>query len=214
MRKTLALGIALFCGFIAKAQENPAYQVYAGYDYARFNPSSNGYVPSLNANGGGGQFIFNLKQFNWLSGVGDITVLHKGTLNGNNYDTTVTTFTGGPRFSWHNSTRFVPFGEVLLGGYYAATSTRVALSSDTTLPPGINAHEVSSRISASKTGFGMYVGGGLDIKMNKYISLRPVEADYFLGRIPDPWGANPNQQQNTNNFRYSGGVVFNLGGSR
>jgi len=51
----------------------------------------------------------------------------------------------------------------------------------------------------------MTAGGGIDLKVSKHFSIRPVQAEYFLTRIPD--GLNNRQ----NNFRYSAGVVFRFG---
>jgi hypothetical protein len=53
--------------------------------------------------------------------------------------------------------------------------------------------------------FAMTAGGGIDLKVSKHFSIRPVQAEYFLTRIPD--GLNNRQ----NNFRYSAGVVFRFG---
>ena len=63
MRKVFAVGVVFVSAFAARAQDIPAYEVYTGFDYARFNPPHTGYFPPLNAFGGGGQFIFNIKQF-------------------------------------------------------------------------------------------------------------------------------------------------------
>jgi hypothetical protein len=51
----------------------------------------------------------------------------------------------------------------------------------------------------------MTAGGGIDFKVSKHVSVRPVQADYFLTKIPD--GLNNRQ----NNFRFSAGVVFRFG---
>jgi hypothetical protein len=54
----------------------------------------------------------------------------------------------------------------------------------------------------------MLAGGGLDIKLSKHISFRPVEADYFLTRFTTLVIQN---DTNRNHFRYSAGVNFLLG---
>jgi len=51
----------------------------------------------------------------------------------------------------------------------------------------------------------MTAGGGIDIKITKLIAIRPVQAEYFLTKIPD--GLNNRQ----NNFRFSAGIVFRFG---
>ncbi len=48
----------------------------------------------------------------------------------------------------------------------------------------------------------MTVGGGLDIKVSRIISIRPFQAEYFLTKFSD--GLNNRQ----NNFRFGSGIVF------
>ena len=51
----------------------------------------------------------------------------------------------------------------------------------------------------------MTAGGGIDFKVSRQISVRPVQAEYFMTKIPD--GLNNRQ----NNLRLGAGVVFRLG---
>lgn len=53
----------------------------------------------------------------------------------------------------------------------------------------------------------MAVGGGLDLRVSRHFSVRPVQAEYFLTKIPD--GLNNRQ----NNFRLSAGIVYRFGRS-
>jgi hypothetical protein len=48
-------------------------------------------------------------------------------------------------------------------------------------------------------------GGGIDVKISKHFSIRPVQAEYCLAKIPD--GLNNRQ----NNFRSGAGIVFRFG---
>jgi hypothetical protein len=73
---------------------------------------------------------------------------------------------------------------------YAATSTRVNVRVDnngdiTGLPgePLIPGQPITARIGAQQTAFAMIVGGGLDIKINKHVSFRPVGLDYYMTRL-------------------------------
>jgi hypothetical protein len=54
----------------------------------------------------------------------------------------------------------------------------------------------------------MMAGGGLDIKVNDHISVRPVGVDYYLTQIPSLLSGDTS---NRNNFRYSAGVNFLFG---
>jgi hypothetical protein len=55
----------------------------------------------------------------------------------------------------------------------------------------------------SISGFAMMLGGGLDFKVADAISIRPAQIDLIEGRMNKTWG---------NQFRYSAGIVFGLGG--
>ena len=79
------------------------------------------------------------------------------------------------------------------------------------VPPGIILPPngpISARINASNTGFAMFAGGGLDIKVSKHMAFRPIGADYYLTRLPSLLTGNTS---NRNNFRYSAGVNFLFG---
>jgi Outer membrane protein beta-barrel domain len=209
------LAAALLFAGAAAATDWQQYEVYLGYDFVRFNPNS-GFIPSFNANGGGGQFVYNFNK--WIGAAVDLSGVTKGTLNGFGVDTTVASFTAGPRFTWNHGGRWVPYGQVLFGGAYATTSTAIGvlpLVDGAVLPPGIilpPGVPFSGRLGASNTGFAMLAGGGLDIKISKHVYFRPFEASYFLTRIPS-FLTNGNTT-NRNNFRYSGGVNFMFGGPR
>ena len=78
-----------------------------------------------------------------------------------------------------------------------------------------------ARITGSNSGFALLAGGGLDIRISKHVSFRPVEVDYYLTRAshleaelanianntPVVTGGNSNR----NNFRYAAGVNFLFG---
>ena len=53
----------------------------------------------------------------------------------------------------------------------------------------------------------MLAGGGVDIKIGKHMWFRPIEADYYLTRIPNFVGNDTNHD----NFRYSAGINFMCG---
>ncbi len=207
MRKILAViaAVPLFA-LVAGATDVPTYETFLGYNFVRFNPDSP-FIPSFNANGGSGQFIYNLNK--WIGGAVDIGAVTKGTLNGFNVDTTVINFVAGPRFTYHNHSRFTPFGQVLFGGAYATASAPIGLTGPAIVPPFLPATvPISARINASHTGFAMFAGVGLDIKITKHLGFRPACADYYLSRVPS---LVTGDTTNRNNFRYSGGVVFMFG---
>lgn len=209
MRKIIVIVVAgLTSAFAASATDFPTSQVFLGYDFTRFFPNS-GYVPDLNANGGAAQFTYNFTK--WIGATVDVGSVTKGTLNHASWDSTATSFTIGPRFTYHNHSRFTPYFEVLFGGAEVSVSTEVGTYVPAVLPANIVLPPTSiftTRIDASKTGFAMLVGGGLDIKLSKRFSVRPIGVDYYLMRMPSLLTGDDN---NANNIRYTAGVSFLFG---
>jgi len=169
----------------ARAQEDistPRIELYGGYDYVRFNVNANvsGQPPSqtFNGNGGGGQLVFNLN--NWFGVLGDVSGIWATNSRASG---AAVPYLFGPRASLRRA-KMTLFGQVLVGG--------VATSS------GIES-------SGWQNNFAMTVGGGLDIRVSEHVSIRPVQAEYFLTKIPDGLS---NRQ---NNFRFSAGVSLLLG---
>jgi hypothetical protein len=157
-------------------------ELYGGYDYSRFNINSNvsGQPPSqtLNGNGGGGQMAFNVTQ--WLGVLGDA---------GGYWATNATKqgaaipYLFGPRFNLRRHV-VTPFAQVLVGGVVSSSGIEEI---------GWQNH------------FAMTAGGGIDVRASKHISICPLQAEYFLTKIPD--GLNNRQ----NNFRFSAGISLLLG---
>jgi outer membrane immunogenic protein len=89
----------------------------------------------------------------------------------------------GPRVNVRHGL-LTPFVQVLLGG--VVTSSGIEQT-------GWQNH------------FAMTAAGGIDVKLSKRFSIGPVQAEYFLTKIPD--GLNNRQ----NNLRFSAGIVFRFG---
>ncbi len=207
MRKIIAVMIAVpMFALVAGATDVPKMETFLGYNYVRFNPNSDVF-PSFNANGGGGQFVYNFNK--WIGAAVDLGAVTRGSFDNFNVDATVINFVAGPRITFHNHSRFIPFGQVLFGGAYSTASAEVTLLGGAIVPPGtILPSPVTARVNASNTGFAMMAGGGLDIKVSKHIALRPIGADYYLTRIPSLLTGDTS---NRNNFRYSAGINFLIG---
>jgi len=84
------------------------------------------------------------------------------------------TFTVGPRISLRRG-RVTPFGQVLVGGFHGL---------------GTN-------------GFAMSAGGGLDVKLSPFVSIRMAQVEYVALRA---------QGDTLNCARVSAGIVFRFGG--
>jgi len=188
-----SFGLAVFLALLAfaqtaRAQEGaqwraPKYELYAGYDFLRTNVNTvSGGVAShdtYNLNGGGGQLIYNVS--NSLGIVGELAgyALISGRIQ-----PAAMSYLAGPRFTLRRG-KVTPFVHSLFGGVF------------------------SKDVLISNVGytsvFGMALGGGVDIRVSRRVSVRPLQAEYFLMKFPD--GVNNRQ----NGFRYGAGVVFHLG---
>ena len=105
MRKFIAVMAAVpMLALVAAASEVPKTETFLGYNYVRFNPNSDVF-PSFNANGGGGQFVYNFNK--WVGGVVDVGAVTRGSFDNFNVDATVINFVAGPRITYHNHSRFV-----------------------------------------------------------------------------------------------------------
>ena len=158
-------------------------ELYGGYNYVRFNINASASVlqpPSqtFNANGGGGQLVYNVNH--WLGVLGDVSGYW--ATNGKTAGAAMP-YLFGPRANIRRG-KVTPFVQTLFGGIL--TSSGIA-----TL--------------GWQTHFAMAVGGGIDVRVSRHISVRPVEAEYLLTKIPD--GLNNRQ----NNFRFGAGIVFRFG---
>lgn len=217
MRKSLVvIGAVSILTLTAAAQDVPRGGVFLGYTYTRMNSATN--VPAFSANGAGGQFALNFNK--WFSAVADIGAVHNGNIGGHGLDTTLTNFLFGPRLSLHYS-RITPYFNILFGGVYGATSVPITLPPGTVIvPPSVNPLSTTTtnlssatavRASADQTAFAMTTGGGLDIKINRWVSFRPVGLDYYMTRLQNLRSANDNNQHN---LRYTTGFNFTFGNAQ
>jgi hypothetical protein len=186
MRNSLVV-VLLFAAVSAGplwAQEQPSeLEAYGGYYYTRFNVNANvpGIAPSAtyNGNGGGGQIEYNVNH--WLGAVGDLggfiaTSSGNGAFAGAGF-----TYLFGPRVNFRRG-KVAPFAQVLFG--VVRTTDGIAQSTGT------------------ENNFAMTAGGGIDLKVSRHVSVRLVQAEYFITKISD--GLDNRQ----NNFRFGAGVVF------
>lgn len=186
MTKSFAIALLLallgITGAIRAQTETPKLEAYGGFYYARFNINADvsGFPPkaTYNGYGGGGQLEYNAN--NLLGIVGDLAGYY---VPNNGYGAGAFSYLFGPRVNLRRG-KLTPFAHVLLGGIL--TSSGIG-------EPGPENH------------FAMTAGGGIDFTVSEHIAVRPVQAEYFMTKIPD--GLN-NQQ---NNFRFGAGIVLRLG---
>lgn len=107
--------------------------------------------------------------------------------------TNMVTYLFGPQAKAHFGI-IEPFGHILFGGAHSN------FYGDLFHSAGITNRRPDN------TAFAMAVGGGVDLRVHKLISVRPIEVDYLMTRF-----GNASVINNQNNFRYQAGVVFNFG---
>jgi opacity protein-like surface antigen len=173
MRRFLLLLPLLWLSTSAVAQETPKVEVFGGYS----NLSANVNASSFNLNGFDTSVAENVNS--WFGGALDFSA-HFGTENGFSVNTESLSY--GPVFSYRKNHRVTPFGHILLGAVRGG-------------PEFLN-------ISKAETRFGMYAGGGLDVKITPLVALRLIQADYLLTAF-----SNTTQD----NFRLSAGIVLRFG---
>ena len=215
------IAAGLLSAFVAGATDIPRYEAFLGYTYVRANQFNQNTglgkeIGGFDMNGGSAQFIYNFNK--WVSGVADIGAVTKQNVGIINADNTTTFYMFGPRFSYRSESRFTPYAQIVFGGATRSLSRQLDVLTGANIPvfpvvtpqslfPGANT-EITAQVSATQTAFAMAVGGGLDWKIAKRFTFRPIAVDYVLTRFPSYFtGDNSNQ----NNIRASIGVVFTFG---
>jgi opacity protein-like surface antigen len=215
------IAAGLLSVFVASATDVPRYEVFLGYTYVRANQFNQNTglgqeIGGFDMNGGSAQFIYNFnKNFSGVADIGAVTKQNVGIINADN---TTTFYMFGPRYSYRSESRFTPYAQIVFGGATRSLSRQLDVLTGANIPvfpvvtpqslfPGANT-QITAQVSATQTAFAMAVGGGLDWKIAKRITFRPIAVDYVLTRFPSYFtGDNSNQ----NSIRASIGVVFTIG---
>jgi len=186
MRNSLAVAFllaAISTAHSVRAQDDLSkLELSGGYNYVRFNINArvSGQPPSetFNGNGGGGELEYNVNR--WFGILGDVS----GTWATNSTSQgAAIPYLFGPRLTLRRGV-VTPFVQVLIGGVLTSSGIEQI---------------------GWQSNFAMTAGGGLDLRVSKHFSVRPIQAEYFLTKIPDGLS---NRQ---NNFRFGAGVVFRFG---
>jgi len=230
-RVVTAIAVMLVSSVAALATDYGQFETFLGYTYVRFQTSNQFVgepfdlnVPNFSASGGSAQFAYNFNR--WFSAVVDAgavtntgsvgnfnnSILFPALSRGGGFNGILANYLLGPRVSFKKGSRFVPYVQALFGGATLWESLPVPdvalvvpaiVGGGVIIPNGANI-----RFNRETSGFAMTAGGGLDIKINKHVYFRPIQAEYFLTQL-SPIGAFGTT--NRNNFRYSIGVNFSYG---
>ncbi len=223
MRKFIALFFVFTCCLaVSSAQQKKPLsldklEVFGGYSYSRAYIGGVPFSPmSLNGGQASGTYFFN----KYLGATGEFAA-YTDTLD--DYDTIINS----------QAYLFGPTGRIGLGhGRYS----RVSLSAHQlfgtthfTLKPTA-AVVCTGNCQATTNSFTMISGGGVDIKLSKHFSVRPVQMEYFTQQLSltdlivasakranatsfdtVTASASPSMPKlSTNGFRYSTGVVYHF----
>jgi hypothetical protein len=170
----------------ATPSQHAPLEVSFAYSYARANAGP-GECGCFNMNGGSSEVAFHA--FRALSVVADLTGERASSI-GPAVGLSLVSFTVGPRFSHgFSGGKFTPFVQGLVGAAHGFDG----------LFPSAN-----GSASGAASSLAVLAGGGLDLKMNRHIAIRAVQADYLRTQLPNAAG---NQQ---NLLRLSAGIVLRI----
>ena len=144
----------------------------------------------FNLNGGSATFAWTLKQTPFAL-AGDVTFVHSGSVSTSGESLTLSTFTGGGRYQPRLAhLHLQPFGQLLVGFAHSSGS----------LVQGSNPGAATAGLA-----FAANVGGGLDLRTDRALSIRLVEANYLVTTFNN--GSNNHQ----NILRIGAGLALRFG---
>lgn len=166
-------------------EKKDACDIEFGYDYMRA-PGER--VKSLH--GFGGSLFCNVKP--WIGIGGDFSALFGSTIDTvgtTRFDVSLhrQTYLFGPQFNFNANDKVKVFVHPLFGGVHDTSGTTIGTTS----------------VSSSASAFAMEFGGGVDVRLNDHIAVRPIAFDYIPTHFGGAWQSN---------YRFSTGIVFRLGG--
>jgi len=133
-------------GLLGEPGPVPSFEVSGTYNYVR--------LAGLNCHGGSGSIAYNVNDS--VGAVAEVggcrdTGLPSG-ISGH-----AVTYLFGPRINFRSSSKFTPYGQLLVGGaQFGGTG-------------GVSAN-----------AFAMTLGGGLDLRISDHVSFRVAQAEYLL----------------------------------
>jgi hypothetical protein len=223
MKKHFVMFACLFLFAIhVAAQDVPKAEVYAGYEFFRYNASSP--VNAVTANGGVGSVQFNFSKHIGL--VGEFGGIHNGSLSiGSSQtlhpDQTAFTYLFGPRIFINKTGVVSPFFEFLGGGFHNSRSFSLSnslLPTPLPIPRGVTVTPgaTSTRFATTQNAAAMMFGGGIDIRLSRKVAFRPIGLDYVPTNF-SPFNigglGHVNSSNWQQNLRYTAGLDFRFGGA-
>jgi hypothetical protein len=211
-KRIVAASIILLFAIVAAAQGTAQMETFLGYTYVRMNSTTN--AANFSFNGGSSQYAYNFNR--WISAVADLGVVHNGRIDNFPVDDTIFNFLFGPRVSL-GYPRIPPYFPALFGGVYLTGSSQIdvipAFPAASIYLPGqggvvLPGGALTARVVTSQTTFAVTAGGGLDMKINKHFTFRPIQLEYFMTRLQN---LRTQGENNHKSLRYSAGFNFTFG---
>jgi hypothetical protein len=115
----------------------------------------------------------------------DVTGTHSSSIGQSGIPVSVVTATFGPRYRWHAQRKLSFYAEALAGEANGFKG----------LYPGPSGSQPDAN------GLALQIGGGADLKLNKHLAIRLLDAGWLRTQLPN---AADNVQ---NNFRVGAGIV-------
>lgn len=182
----LALAGALHAQAISMAGiqgDIPRLEFGANYNYFHANAPP-GQCGCFMLNGGSGTVVYNITS-KWAA-VADLTIGHATNVDNSLQNITIFNYLFGPRYTRRMSSRYVPYGEVLVGGAK---------------------EDVNFQFTINRNAFGVLAGGGVTTRLRRRFGLTLGEVDWIYTRIPNA----KNDRQN--DLRIVTGVTYHFGPS-
>ncbi len=159
----------------------PRLEFGANYNYFHANAPP-GQCGCFSLNGGSGTVVYNITS-KW-AGVADLTIGHATNVDNSLQNITIFNYLFGPRYTRRTSSRFVPYGQVLLGGAK---------------------EDVNFEFTINRNAFGVLAGGGVTTQLKRRFGLTLGEVLCSYTRVPN---AKNNRQ---NDLRLATGITFHFG---
>jgi hypothetical protein len=166
---------------MAGASDNISrFEFGANYNYFHANAPP-GQCGCFSLNGGSGTVVYNIT--NKWAAIADLTVGHATNVDNSLQNITIFNYLFGPRYTRRMRSRFVPYGQVLLGGAK---------------------EDVNFEFTINRQSFGLLAGGGVTTQLKGRFGMTLGEVDWIHTRIPN---AINNSQ---NDIRVVTGVTYHL----
>jgi len=186
----LVLLLVLPCALHAQAismsgalSDVPRLEFGANYNYFHANAPP-GQCGCFSLNGGSGTVVYNITS-HW-AGIADLTVGHATNVDNSLQNILIFDYLFGPRYTRRNSSRYVYYGQALLGGAK---------------------EDVNFEFTINRNAFAVLAGGGVTTRLKGRLGMTLGEVDWIYSRIPN---AVNNRQ---NDLRIATGITYHFGPS-